>query len=283
VHSLSRTLATLFVGCSVVLSSACGAGRSASDDTTSSDATSGDTTSTGEVIASAVPDSIIDGWPQHSRDRPAPPVQDPGPYVASVRPVDAVVLFDGSSLDAWEMSDSSAAKWKIVGDAFEVVPGTGTMRTREAYGDVELHIEWMSPNPPVGSDQDRGNSGVFFGGGRYEVQILDSYDNPTYPDGQAAALYGQYPPRVNVTRKPGEWQTYDIVFKAPRFADGKLVSPAVMTVKHNGVLVHDNQALLGPTANRARVPYVVHEERLPIQLQDHSHTVRFRNVWLRVL
>ena len=102
-------------------------------------------------------------------------------------------------------------------------------------------------------------------------------------DGQAAALYGQYAPRVNVTRKPGEWQTYDIVYKAPRFADGKLVSPAVMTVKHNGVLVHDNQALLGPTANRARVPYVVHEERLPIQLQDHSHPVRFRNIWLRVL
>jgi len=113
------------------------------------------------------------------------------------------------------------------------------------------------------------------------VQILDSFDNPTYPDGQAAALYGQYPPRVNVSRRPGEWQTYDIVYTAPRFADGKLVSPAVFTVRHNGVLVHDNQALVGPTANRARVPYSVHEMRLPIQLQDHSHPVRFRNVWLR--
>jgi hypothetical protein len=262
----------------VALSSACGSGGSASNDTVPNDATPAS-----DVIASAVPDSLIDGWPQHSRERPAPPVEDPGPYVAIERPADAVVLFDGSSLDAWEMADSSASTWKIVGDAFEVVPGTGTMRTREAYGDVELHIEWMSPNPPVGSDQDRGNSGVFFGGGRYEVQILDSYDNPTYPDGQAAALYGQYAPRVNVSRKPGEWQTYDIVYKAPRFADGKLVSPAMMTVKHNGVLVHDNQALVGPTANRARVPYVVHEERLPIQLQDHSHPVRFRNVWLRVL
>lgn len=233
------------------------------------------------AAASAVPDSLIDGWAQHSRERPAPPVQDPGPFVPSPPPADAVVLFDGTSLDAWMMADSSAAAWRLVGDAFEVAPGTGTLKTRQAFGDVQLHIEWMSPNPPVGEDQDRGNSGVFFGGGRYEVQILDSYQSATYPDGQAAALYGQYPPRVNASRKPGEWQSYDITYIAPRFADGKLVSPATLTVLHNGVLVHDKQTLVGPTANRARVPYEVHENRLPIQLQDHSHPVRFRNVWVR--
>ena len=126
--------------------------------------------------------------------------------MSSPPPADAVVLFDGTSLDAWMMADSSAAAWRRVGDAFEVAPGTGTLKTRQAFGDVQLHIEWMSPNPPVGEDQDRGNSGVFFGGGRYEVQILDSYQSATYPDGQAAALYGQYPPRVNASRKPGEWR-----------------------------------------------------------------------------
>lgn len=248
-------------------------------------ASSGDAADSSRVMmaASAVPDAIIDGWPQHSRERPAPPVQDPGPFVASPPPADAVVLFDGTSLDAWMMTDSTAAQWRVSGDAFEVVPGTGTLRTRAAFGDVQMHIEWMAPDPPVGEDQNRGNSGVFFGGGRYEVQILDSYNNATYPDGQAAALYGQYPPRVNASRKPGEWQSYDITYTRPRFADGKLVSPATLTVLHNGVLVHDAQALLGPTANQARVPYEVHEDRLPIQLQDHSHPVRFRNVWVKDL
>lgn len=226
----------------------------------------------------------LGGWPQHSRARPAPPVVTPAPYVSAAPPKDATVLFDGSSLDAWMMSDSSAAKWRVVGDAFEVVPGTGTLMTRASFGDVQMHIEFMSPNPPKGDDQDRGNSGVFFGGGRYEVQVLDSWRNPTYPDGQAASLYGQYPPLVNASRAPGEWQTYDITYRRPRFnANGRVAQPAVLTVLHNGVLVQDHRALVGPTVNGRRVPYEKHEDRLPLQLQDHDHPVRFRNVWVRHL
>jgi Domain of Unknown Function (DUF1080) len=149
---------------------------------------------------------------------------------------------------------------------------------------VQLHIEWASPNPPVGKGQDRGNSGVFFADGRYEVQVLDSRDNTTYADGQAGALYGQFPPLVNATRAPGEWQTYDIVYHRPRFkTDGTLASAARLTVFHNGVLIQDNMELVGPTANKSRPPYTAHPDRLPITLQDHGHPVRFRNVWLREL
>jgi tetratricopeptide (TPR) repeat protein len=226
----------------------------------------------------------LGGWPQHSRARPAPPVVTPGPHVSVLPPRDAVVLFDGASLNAWMMSDSTPAKWRVVDGAFEVTPGTGTLVTRAAFGDVQLHIEFMSPNPPKGNDQDRGNSGVFFGGGRYEVQVLDSYNNSTYADGQAASLYGQYPPLVNASRVPGEWQSYDITYKRPRFGPtGKVLQPAVLTVVHNGVLVQDHRALIGPTANGSRPPYEKHEDRLPLMLQDHDHPVRFRNVWVRNL
>ena len=156
--------------------------------------------------------------------------------------------------------------------------------SRDSVGDVQLHIEWMSPTPARGFDQDRGNSGVFFGGGRYEVQVLDSYRNPTYADGQAASLYGQYPPLVNASRAPGEWQSYDITYRRPRFSPLKNVqSPAVLTVLHNGILVQDHRALVGPTANGSRPPYEAHQDRLPISLQDHQHPVRFRNVWYRHL
>ena len=226
----------------------------------------------------------LGGWPQHSRARPAPPVVTPGPYVQQLPPKDAVVLFDGTSLDRFMMGDSTSAKWRIVDGAIEVVPNTGTLVSRDAFGDVQLHIEFMSPNPPRGSDQDRGNSGVFFGGGRYEVQVLDSYRNSTYPDGQAASLYGQYPPLVNASRAPGEWQTYDITYRRPRFSSaGTVLSPATLTVVHNGVLVHDHRALIGPTANGSRPPYERHDDRLPLMLQDHEHPVRFRNIWLRHL
>ena len=149
---------------------------------------------------------------------------------------------------------------------------------------MQLHLEWAAPNPPVGTGQDRGNSGVFFADGRYEVQVLDSRNNDTYADGQAGALYGQFPPLVNASRAPGEWQVYDIVYHRPRFAaDGTLQSAARLTVFHNGVLVQDNMELVGPTANKSRPPYAAHAARLPITLQDHGHPVRYRNVWLRDL
>ena len=228
--------------------------------------------------------SALGSWPQHSRERPRPPVVTPGAPVSIAPPSDATVLFDGTSLARWTQADGTPAKWRVVDGAFEVVRGTGTLTTRDGFGDAQLHIEWMTPKPAVGKDQDRGNSGVFFGGGRYEVQVLDSYENVTYADGQAGALYGQYPPLVNASRPPGEWQSYDIIFRRPRFdAAGKVLSPARFTVLHNGVLVQDNMELVGPTANGSRPPYEAHPDRLPISLQDHGHPVRFRNVWIRDL
>lgn len=223
-----------------------------------------------------------EGWPQHSMDRPRPPAVATAGAIRIAPPADAEILFDGKSLDRWE-SDSGAAQWRVVDDAFEVVPGTGTLRTRDGWGDMQLHIEWMTPTPPRGTGQDRANSGVFLMG-RYEVQILDSWENVTYADGQAGALYGAFPPLVNASRPPGEWQSYDIVFRRPRFdAAGKVTAPATVTVLHNGVLVQDNAALPGPTANQSRPPYEAHPDRLPLGLQDHGHPVRFRNVWVRDL
>ena len=226
----------------------------------------------------------LGSWPQHSKERPMAPVVTPGPHVSIAPSSDAVVLFDGTSLAKWTQRDGSPAKWRVVDGAFEVVKGTGTLTTRDAFGDAQLHLEWMSPKPAVGTDQDRGNSGVFFGGGRYEVQVLDSYQSVTYADGQAGSLYGQHPPLVNASRPPGEWQSYDIVYHRPRFdGGGKVLSPARFTVFHNGILVQDNAELVGPTANMSRPPYEAHPDRLPISLQDHGHPVRFRNVWIRDL
>lgn len=218
-------------------------------------------------------------------ERPRPALVTPGAWVPAPPPPGAVVLFDGQSLDRWRLADSNQApaRWKVTDGYMEVVPGAGGIATAEGFGDAQLHLEWMAPTPPEGTGQDRGNSGVFLMG-QYEVQVLDSYQNDTYPDGQAAAIYGQYPPLVNASRPPGEWQSYDITFHRPRFkADGSLESPARMTVLHNGVRVQDNATLVGPTSNQVRNPYVVHPDRLPIMLQDHGHRVRFRNVWIRNL
>ena len=221
---------------------------------------------------------------QHARTCPAPPVIDAGSAgVPVLPPSDAVVLFDGKSLSEWRSSDGSPARWLVRSGYMEVAAGTGGIATVRQFGDVQLHVEWASPNPPKGTDQDRGNSGVFLMG-RYEVQVLDSYGNVTYPDGQAGAVYGQYPPLVNASRPPGVWQTYDIVFHRPRFgAGGALVSPAVLTVFHNGVLIQDGVTLTGPTAHQSRPAYTSHPDRLPISLQDHAHPVRFRNIWVREL
>jgi hypothetical protein len=234
--------------------------------------------------ASAVAQPVTD-WPVHSTSRPQPAVVEPGPFVERPAPAGAVVLFDGRSLAEWRASDDSTrpARWKVENGYFEVVPGTGGIASARGFGDVELHIEWATPATPRGDGQNRGNSGVFLMS-QYEVQVLDSWRNTTYPDGQAAAIYGQFPPRVNASRPPGEWQSYDIVFRAPRFgARGGLVSPARMTVRHNGVVVHDDVTLTGPSAHQARPPYAAHPDRLPISLQDHGAPVRFRNVWLREL
>ena len=223
------------------------------------------------------------GWRVHDADRPRPAVVDPGPAPTAPvpAPADAKQLFDGTDLDAFS-GKGGAAKWTLV-DGCMQVNGSGDIQTKGEFGDCQLHVEWATPTPAKGDSQSRGNSGVFFFG-RYEVQVLDSYDNPTYADGQAAAIYGQTPPLVNACRKPGEWQTYDIVFRAPRFAaDGKLEQPARVTVIHNGVLVQHDQPLLGPTGHRAVMQYEAHGPKGPIRLQDHGDPVRYRNLWIREL
>jgi hypothetical protein len=225
-------------------------------------------------------------WKQHAMDRPAPVVVTPGGYLGpQAPPSDAVVLFDGKSLDQWSSADPTkgAAKWRLDSGSMIVEAGTGDIATKREFGDVQLHVEWASPSPPKGESQDRGNSGVFLMS-TYEIQVLDSYNAATYPDGQAASIYGQFPPLVNAMRPPREWQVYDIVFHRPHFdGAGKVTAPARVTVFHNGILVQDDVALLGPTTNGRRAPYAAHADKLPIKLQDHGHPVRFRNIWVREL
>jgi hypothetical protein len=221
-------------------------------------------------------------WAIHDPNRPLPPVIDPGPAgPPAPAPSDAVVLFGGKDLTSWTDAKGNPAKWKVENGSMEVVAKTGSIQTKQGFGDCQLHVEWAAPVEVKGESQERGNSGVFLMN-LYEVQVLDCYHNITYADGSTAAIYGQYPPLVNACRKPGEWQTYDIVFHAPRFdQEKKLVRPATMTIFHNGILVHDNAVLTGPTAHKIRPPYLAHADRLPISLQDHGSPVRYRNIWIR--
>ena len=222
-------------------------------------------------------------WPQHSMDRPRPPVVQPAPHVGQAPPSDAIVLFDGKDLAQWQAEDGSAAKWIVRDGYVEVKPGTGMLVSRRGFGDAQLHIEWATPTPPKGEGQERGNSGIFLMG-IYELQVLDSYQNDTYADGQAGAIYGQSPPLVNATRPPGQWQSYDVVFHRPHFkADSSVERPARMTVFLNGVLIQDNFELSGPTAHQRRPPYSAHADKLPLKLQDHGNPVRYRNIWIREL
>lgn len=222
-------------------------------------------------------------WRVHDIDRPQPTQVTPGERFSqgASPPSDATVLFDGSNLDAW-----SGGPWKLVDGAMEV-NDTGNVQTREHFGSCQLHLEFRTPSPPQKNSQHRGNSGVFFLG-RYEVQVLDSFENRTYADGHAGSLYGQYPPLVNAALAPGEWQTYDIVFRAPTFSEGKLVSPAWVTVFHNGVLVQDHVAMIGETTHRNVATYATGQPdrpRGPLVLQDHRdrQAVQYRNIWLREL
>lgn len=220
----------------------------------------------------------------HSMDRPRPPVIEPGPAGPPAPiPSDAVVLFDGGSLSEWVRQGGGEPGWKVVNGVLQIEPNSGGIQTKRSFGDVQLHVEWASPNPPHGEGQDRGNSGLYFMT-YYEVQVLDSYRNDTYPDGQAAALYGQSPPLVNASRPPGEWQTYDVVFRRPHFAaDGSVAQPARVTVFHNGVLVQDDVAMTGRTVHMRRAEYAPHEDALPFAIQDHGAPVQFRRIWLREL
>ncbi len=216
----------------------------------------------------------------HDKRRPRPRVVTPGAE-NRLPPSDAVILFDGTDLSNWQGREGDAP-WKVENGTMEVVPRSGNIESRAHFGDCQLHIEWAAPAAVKGDSQGRGNSGVFLMG-RYEIQVLDCYQNPTYADGTAAAIYGEYPPLVNACRQPGEWQSYDIVWLGPRFEGDRLVRPAVVTVFHNGVLVHHAQPLIGPTSHRVVLDYAPHLETGPLVLQDHGDLVRFRNIWYRPL
>lgn len=205
-----------------------------------------------------------------------PKVINPGPP-----PSDAIVLFDGKDLSKWVDKDGKPARWDVK-DGVMTVNGTGSIFTKEQFGDCQIHAEWASPAEVKGEGQGRGNSG-FYIQNRYEVQVLDSYGNKTYFHGQAGGVYKQNAPLVNVSKPPGEWQTYDIIFHAPRFEDDKLVKPARITLLHNGVLVQDNFELLGTTSHIGDPKYTPHPLKQPLQLQDHNNPVRFRNIWIRPL
>jgi hypothetical protein len=198
-------------------------------------------------------------------------------------PSDAIVLFSGRDLSHWRGKDGSAAAWTVRDGYVEVAPGTGDITTADKFGDVQLHIEWATPAVPKGEGQERGNSGVFLMD-RYEVQVLDSYENKTYYHGQAGAVYKQHAPLVNASRKPGEWQTYDIVFRAPKFDEqGKVIDRARVTVLHNGVLIQNNVEIYGITYNDRPALYIAHPREEPLHLQDHGNPVRYRNIWIRRL
>ena len=226
-------------------------------------------------------------WKVHDANRPRPRKVTPGlPLPAEAPPSDAIVLFDGKNLSSWVASlrggKTQEPQWKVENGYMEIVPRTGRLRTKEKFGDCQLHIEWMVLKGTRGAGQGRGNSGVELMG-RYEVQVLESHENVTYADGQAASIYGQWPPLVNASSPEGEWNIYDIFFEAPRFEEEKLVRPAYMTVVHNGVLMHHRQAVLGRAIHRQVATYAPHGPEEPLTLQDHGYPVRFRNIWIRRL
>lgn len=223
-------------------------------------------------------------WHVHDGERPVPRVVTPAATFSHLAPApaDATVLFDGKDLAKWEKTEGGPAGWKVENGYMEVAPKSGSIRTKGKFADFQLHIEFATPAKVEGNSQGRGNSGILMNG-IYEVQVLDSYDNPTYPDGQAGALYGQTPPLVNASKPPGQWQSYDIIFESPRWdADGKHVKNANVTVIHNGVLLHHKREYIGNTPHRAVGNYKKpHPPEMYIELQDHNNPMRFRNIWVR--
>jgi hypothetical protein len=225
-------------------------------------------------------------WRVHDPDRPHPKVVTPAETFShnAAAPSDAKVLFDGKDLSQWQSDKGAEAAWKVENGYMEVVAKKGNIRTKDEFGDFQLHLEFATPVEIKGNSQGRGNSGVFIQG-MYEVQVLDSYNNPTYADGQAGAMYGQYPPLVNPIKPPGVWQSYDIIFEAPQFdKDGKVIKKAAVTAILNGVVVQHKKEYLGPSQHKENTSYAgVKQTRGPIALQDHGDPMRFRNIWIRSL
>lgn len=221
-------------------------------------------------------------WRVHDADRPQRPVVTAGKTFSHLAPPpsDALVLFNGKDLSRWK-SAKGPAKWKVSGGHMEVAKDAGSIMTVDEFGDFQLHLEFATPKKVEGSSQGRGNSGVIIYG-KYEVQVLDSYQNPTYPDGQVGAMYGQFPPLVSAPKAPGEWQSYDIVFETARWdAQGNLTKKASVTVFLNGVLLHNRKEFNGPVLHRGVAAYAPHPPKGYIELQDHHNPTRFRNIWIR--
>lgn len=233
------------------------------------------------------PDGI---WRVHDAYRPRPHIVVPGISGGPTSPPsDAIILFNGIDLSQWlaegkgsEHGKLVEPKWKVEKGYVEIVPEMGHLVSRQIFGDCQIHIEWATPSEVRGSGQGRGNSGILIMG-KYEIQILDSFQNLSYADGQAAAMYGQYPPLVNASRGPGEWQVYDIIFEAPHFEEGLLQQPAYVTVLHNGVVVHHRKAFIGAMTYKDVAVYEKHELKGPLKLQSHKNRVRYRNIWVRPL
>ena len=227
-------------------------------------------------------------WAVHDPNRPQPKAITPGTFSSQEQPgtppSDAVILFAGSDLSKWEADEGTGVptKWVVKNGAMECVPGSGYIRTKENFGDCQLHVEWAAPSKVEGNSQGRGNSGVFLMG-LVEVQVLDNYDNPTYPDGSAGSVYGVNPPLVNALRPPGQYQTYDIVFRRPVYKDGQPLDPGHITVFENGVLVQDHTMLEGGTGHMSRSKPKAFPAAGPLKLQDHGNPVRYRNIWYRPL
>lgn len=230
---------------------------------------------------------MVEGFSQEITDPkqtevwlPEPKVVTPG--MNGSAPSDAIVLFDGKNFANWTSENGKEPKWTIADGAMTVTPGTGGITTKQNFGDIQVHIEWRTPAKIEHGGQDRGNSGIFFQG-RYELQVLDSYNNRTYANGQAGSIYKQHAPLVNATKGPGEWQTYDVVFIAPKFKeDGSLLSPGRITAFLNGVLIQHTSEILGTTVYIGKPKNIAHGKG-PIMLQDHSCTVSYRNIWVREL
>lgn len=231
-------------------------------------------------------------WKVHDMERPVPPIVTPGtpstPEQPGKPPSDAIVLFDGSSLDHWQAAGGGEPTFtlqngEMLSTNLKDPKNNKYLSSKDEFGDVQVHVEWAEPTPAKGSSQGRGNSGVFLMG-KFEIQVLDSFDNRTYADGQCSAIYGQYPPQVNACKPPGEWQTYDIVFTRPRYADGKLSEPAYVTVIQNGVLTQNHQEIHGPTGHMIVAKYPdKFPEKGPLELQFHGNPVHYRNIWVRPL
>jgi hypothetical protein len=231
-------------------------------------------------------------WHVHDPARPHPPKVTPGENTNWDAPSDAIILFDGKDFSHWQkakqvmptgpVAQPGEIGWKLENGYMEVVPGSGDIMTKEKFGDIQIHVVFANPAEIRGNSQNRGNSGIFLQG-RYEVQVLDGWNNPTYADGQLGAIYGQWPPLQNPARKPGEWQTYDIVFEAPKMDGDKVLKPAYETVFLNGVLMHNHQELLGPTVHRAAAKYLPQPAEDSLLLQNHNTRVRYKYIWARHL